>query len=281
MTLRERVVRLGGDRGRVGILTRDGGRSGVSVALLNAGWLHHVGPNRLHVHLARALGEEGHEVFRFDFSGIGDSPPRTDGLPRPEANLLEGVEAVDLLASGDRGGEIVVGGLCSGADAAFRIALEDERVTGAVFLDGFPYRTPGWYLRHYGRRIFRLSSWRRLFAGAEEVRKSLDHAVASPVEGGRDIPPLNDAREGLKRLAERGTRLLFVYTGGMASFFNHERQFGETFPGLREHPRVSVRLLPDADHIFSFGLHQRRLLDILTEWLSGFRDVPGAGGGGA
>ena len=40
---------------------------------ITAGLLHHVGPNRLHVELARQLARQGAPGLRFDLSGTGDS----------------------------------------------------------------------------------------------------------------------------------------------------------------------------------------------------------------
>ena len=50
-----------------------------TVVLLNAGIVHRVGPNRMHVLLARALAAAGIPSLRFDMSGIGDSPEPTGG----------------------------------------------------------------------------------------------------------------------------------------------------------------------------------------------------------
>jgi len=56
-------------------------KSGKAIILLNAGAVHHIGPNRLYVPLARHLARSGHVVLRMDIAGIGDSVPR-DGDPR-------------------------------------------------------------------------------------------------------------------------------------------------------------------------------------------------------
>ena len=50
-----------------------------AVILLNAGLLHRVGPNRLHVDVARRLAEAGFTSLRFDMSGVGDSELPGDG----------------------------------------------------------------------------------------------------------------------------------------------------------------------------------------------------------
>ena len=73
----EQVLLFGTNRCLVGMLTEPE-KSQVpadlpAFILFNAGLLHRVGPNRLHVTLARRLARRGFPVLRFDFSGIGDS----------------------------------------------------------------------------------------------------------------------------------------------------------------------------------------------------------------
>ena len=56
------------------------GTNDLAVIFVNAGLIHHIGPNRLHVLLARALGRQGVASLRIDLSGVGDSAPRADHL---------------------------------------------------------------------------------------------------------------------------------------------------------------------------------------------------------
>ncbi len=85
--MKEHALLLGKDRSLVGILTENGdadfpGKNELTgVLLLNAGLIHHIGPSRIYVKIARMLASMGFIVLRFDFSGIGDSGPRKDKLP--------------------------------------------------------------------------------------------------------------------------------------------------------------------------------------------------------
>ena len=82
--MNEQALSLGPNHSIVGILTsppRGVARKGIAVLLLNAGLIHHVGPNRLYVRLARVLASMGFSTVRFDFSGIGDSCIRVDNMP--------------------------------------------------------------------------------------------------------------------------------------------------------------------------------------------------------
>src|SRR5436190_8757987 len=98
--MRERAVRLG-KNAMVGVLTEPDPQvrsaDAPAVVLLNAGLLHRVGACRLHVRVARALAPAGFTSLRFDFSGMGDSEPRRDGLSFEEAAVREVQEAMDYL----------------------------------------------------------------------------------------------------------------------------------------------------------------------------------------
>ncbi len=71
----EKIALFGESRNLVGVITQpgDGPAPDFAFVLLNAGVIHHVGPNRINVKLARRLADSGFTVMRFDLSGIGDS----------------------------------------------------------------------------------------------------------------------------------------------------------------------------------------------------------------
>ena len=101
--MRERTLLFGDGKSLVGIITEPPPSDEVlarpAVILLNAGLLHRIGPNRVHVRLARRLAEAGFVVMRFDYSGIGDSRPRTDDTPFARSALAETRQCMDVLAS--------------------------------------------------------------------------------------------------------------------------------------------------------------------------------------
>ena len=75
----ERPVMIGADRNLMGIVCEPDGpwpASRPAMIMLNAGLIHRVGPNRLHVRLARELAARGFLSLRLDLSGRGDSDPR-------------------------------------------------------------------------------------------------------------------------------------------------------------------------------------------------------------
>jgi hypothetical protein len=123
--------------------------------------------------MARALVKEGMTSLRFDFSGIGDSEPRRDGLIFEQAAVQEIRDAMDLLAHTRGIGRFILAGLCSGADMAFYGAQADERVIAIGQLDPFVYRTRYFYLMRYGPRLTKPTSWMNLVTGRNVIGRRL------------------------------------------------------------------------------------------------------------
>ena len=160
--MRERPVVFGPDRGLVGVVTEPGGlgaASGVACIFLNAGLVHHVGPNRLYVRLSRLAASLGFVAMRLDVANRGDSDPRRDGLPFLDGCVADVRAAMDLLQQSLGVEKFVLMGICSGAINSIHAAMLEPRVVGAIAIDGPAHPTPGYYLRRYARRIVSVQSW--------------------------------------------------------------------------------------------------------------------------
>jgi alpha/beta superfamily hydrolase len=271
----EHAVIFAGGHPLVGVLTEaetDGNPARPAVVFLNAGILHRVGPNRLHVRIARELARRGFASLRFDVSGVGDSPPRTDGLPLRTAALGDIREALDFVGAQLGASTFILVGLCSGADLAFRAALDDERIVGAVLIDGLPYHTLRSRFHHYSSRLIRRGGWRRLLALDGPVWRRLrgqaEPARPSAATGRRDVPPRHEAEANLRQLTERGVRLLLLYTPDRD--YSYPRHFADTFPHVRS-DRVDVAYFPDSDHTFTLRANQDLLVRSIYGWISWFR----------
>jgi hypothetical protein len=125
--VRERPVELGPAR-LFGVLSEpenDIDPSAPTVLFLNVGLIGHQGPGRLWVELARACAAAGGvRCLRADLSGIGDSPTRP-GRPELVARPASAAEDVDDIrrAMTGEGSDLIVIGVCSGADHAIESAL--------------------------------------------------------------------------------------------------------------------------------------------------------------
>ena len=180
-----------------------------TVILLNANVVHRVGPFRLYVNIARKLNALGFSVLRFDLSGIGDSPTRRSDLPYEERSVSEVKEAMDFISEEKGAKYFVLLGLCAGADSSYRTAVADKRVVGIVLLDGYGYRTPGYYIRHYLPRLVSAAVWLRFLKRSLQTSiKKLNKAneefdVAGFYAGVRNFPPKNQMKSELKELVGR------------------------------------------------------------------------------
>jgi len=285
----ERVIRFGANSNLVGILTEpdpDTRIDDAPVAIyLNSGIIHRVGASRIHVQLARRLAADGHTSFRFDFSGIGDSEPRRDSLRFDESAVLETQEAIDHIGRTTGTSRFVLVGLCSGADMAFATGIRDPRVVGIVQFDPYAYRTPKWFLRYYGPRIFRLSVWTN--AVRVRWRELVERLRPDVADGGpsvfvapeyrRTFPPKSSVETGLLTLMERRAHLLICFTGH-ETHVNYTEQYAESFAAVDFGSRLTVHHFPGADHTFTALPWQARLVDEVGSWyqtrFGEVRDVP-------
>ncbi len=277
--IRERAIQFGDGAALVGVLSeaRQGETAGSgkpALLILNAGILHHVGPSRLHVTLARQMAGAGFPTLRFDISGIGDSEPRRDGMHVDEAVIAEVRQAMDYLAQKKGVTSFILGGICSGADSSFRAALADPRVVGIFQIDGYAYLNLRHHYHHYAPRVFHLAPWLRF---GRKLIGRLRTGLGLPMGKGaqpdalatfvRRFPPKSEVESGLQTLSARGVRQLHVYTGGQSLHYNYRDQFWDNFRAVDFQGQAHHEYLPDADHTFT-GLEQQKLLvECLSSWI--------------
>ncbi|HUR39650.1 MAG TPA: alpha/beta fold hydrolase, partial [Verrucomicrobiae bacterium] len=141
----ERVCRFGADAHLFGILSRTSDDADKpAVLIFNGGAVHHVGPNRVYVTLARHLASMGFACLRFDLEGIGDSVLRKPGRenhPYPEHAIADARAAMDFLRERYGYRRFIAMGLCSGAHTAFHtaLALEDDSIEELVLINPFAF----------------------------------------------------------------------------------------------------------------------------------------------
>ena len=277
--IREKVVRFGKSTSLVGIASEPPASAPAAerpaVLLLNSGILHRVGACRFHVTLARRLAEQGAHVLRFDFAGIGDSEVRRDDLPFERSAIVEIREAMDYLEASKGVKRFLLFGLCSGADMAFEAAHVDDRVVGLAVLDPWVYRTPRYFVQHYGPRLLTPSAWRNFVRArlAPQRAASVGQGAADGVPEDldlptyvREFPPREAAEQRLRALVARGVRLCTIFSGGQIDHYNYCGQFRDAFRGVGFGDQLQEAYLPEADHIFTNLGHQRILADTVAAW---------------
>ncbi len=277
--MRQRVVKFGSATPLAGILTEAAPVAGSDkpwVLLLNSGILHHVGVNRLHVQIARRLAQQGFGSLRFDFSGLGDSESRRDNLSFEQSAPAETREAIDFLACTKGARQVVLVGLCSGADVAHLTALQDERVIGLGLLDPWAYRTRGYWLHYYASRLVSAARYRHwIRVRLERIGKRFSKA---PVIDERDpemyempnylreFPPRERVATDLRALIGRGTELLFMFSGGLEEY-NHRGQYKASFPDVSFGGCLLEAHVPEATHVFSAVAHQQLVVSTISNWM--------------
>jgi alpha-beta hydrolase superfamily lysophospholipase len=288
-TFTERAVRFGPDERLFGIITAPNEQTTApSVILLNTGAGHHVGPHRLYVPLAREWAARGHVVFRFDLGGIGDSRPPGNLDPNiayPAHMLDDAREAIAFIRREAPNRRVIVAGLCSGGWLAFRAARDGLVVDGVVSIN------PPLYLRdgdagrqwvHEGRELERYqrsmrdpSKWMKALRGRASyatftrmAATAIAQRMTMGMAGRRGTLFPDGLARDLMTIAERGVRILFVFSrgdNGLAYFQLHAQ------PALR---RPTVRhlvdqaFIEDAGHACRPQAAQQRLRDLLTDFVS-------------
>ena len=282
--MRERAVQFGTDVVHTGILCEPADAAAAEgrpvCLMLNAGLIHRVGPNRLHVNLARALAAAGYPSLRFDMSGRGDTDVRTDGETFVKSGIRETQSAMDYLEQLRGARRFVPMGICSGAHDAIRTAMVDTRIVGAVLIEFYVYPTPAHRMWHYLRRVTNAGSWADTLAGRNALGHSLRRRLGLQSGGYVEEPsredlggttegfilPRQEVDAALKTVADRGTELCFVYAGA-SGMCNYRGQLYDAYPSLRGHGQIRVAFFAGADHTFTRLDYQRELIDTVTRFM--------------
>jgi pimeloyl-ACP methyl ester carboxylesterase len=241
-----------------------------TVLLVNAGLLGRIGPFRLHVILARELAKMGFSTLRLDLSGIGDSGRHRDNRPRVEQHLTDIRDALDYLEKERGASKFIVMGICTGADNAHRALREDERVVGAVCVDGYSYPTVRYYANHYLPKFVSRTSWSNLLGkvlnkfGASRSAES-DSAEEDELDYRWKLPPKEQAESDYRHFIARDARLMCVYTAGWRCNYSH--QLADAFSSLNFGNCISSVYLPNATHIFKVEEDRKSLIGAIKPWL--------------
>ena len=274
--MQEEAMLLGPGQSNVGVFTPAtdplGAQSNTAVICITAGLLHHVGPHRMHVLLARSLAEEGISTLRFDLSGIGDSSVRTDDLPALEAPVQEIKDAINELET--RGfTRFILFGICSGAVQAAKVAVGNPNIAGIIQVntgtdDGntevYSQAAAQFYLK---RSFWNLNAWKNLFTGKVNYRAlivTLFAALIDKLKGGhKNATSMEEEfQNGIQLLTQQGTSVLMVLSDRHAQFY---AIYKKVFEKLRC-AQFNTLVYADTDHLFTSLSVQQELIGQICQW---------------
>jgi hypothetical protein len=269
----EKAISFGPEGVLAGVLTEPdqaSWRAGAPAVLMwNVGLNHHVGPWRFNVELARMLGKRGVPSLRFDVSGLGDSETRRDTRSDHERALADVTDAIGYLEKRKIARSVILVGFCSSVDAAHVLAARDPRVAGVVYLEGYAFRTRGFWMRYPLRLVDRPRVKRFL-------KNALPRVFGDEVSGtgwgqraavfAREYPSTEQLRRDFASMVAEKKRLLFVYVG-VDTNYNHRDQFFEMY--LDQGPRdgIDVDYFGDMDHTFFRVEDRQRVLERVASWV--------------
>jgi alpha/beta superfamily hydrolase len=254
--------------------------------MLNAGSVHHIGPDRMWVQLARAWAARGFMVLRMDISGIGDSPPRR-GHADNEVYSSQAVNDVALALEYLRNRMSIeqchLLGLCSGAYHAFKVAAAGHALASAVMINPLTFH---WregavmdkelmeddvleVASKYRRMLFTREPWLKLVRGQIDLQVVILVVVRRIADVLRDrlrelarllgVPLKVDLARELTAAAGLGTSLRFIFAARSPGYDLLYRQGGHVVRRLLQLGGLSIDLIPEADHTFTQFATRERL----------------------
>lgn len=293
LNMKEKAFNFGEKYGLAGILCEpeENQQKKPAILMLNSGLIYRAGPNRAYVKLSRSLAEEGYISFRYDFSGIGDSLVAENNCSFEENGIDETCQAIDQIAPKDRVDGIVLFGICSGADIAFKTALVNENVTGLVLVNGTylnnkeklrmaPVASRNTTIRYYKKNIFSFTRWKKIVTGKSRVInksniKGLIRIVFGRVKrkSGEKLlhqPPINSGSEQLnnwRKLLDRGVEIFEIYSEGSQSYDYYRMADYKSLRKSKEGYQWKTKILKDVDHTFTPVWSHYELIESVKSWL--------------
>lgn len=255
------------------------------LVLLNAGSVHHIGPNRLHVELARRLAAEGITVARIDIPGLGDATGHADAQanhPYQRHALDDLKTALHALRDRCQPASLHAAGICSGAYHALQLAAGERLLDSATVInpltfewrEGMTVAIPGSKVvaesARYGRRAFELSAWLKLFQGRVAYRRLLQvmsrrlmQVLWRGLRSGSaaiGLPIRSHLDRTLAAAAAQGVTLHFVTADSEPGLAMLREQAGDTAAQLQLCGQLHVSVIADADHTFTHFHPRQQLL---------------------
>ena len=275
--VQERVCSFGEGGKLFGVLARKGSDPTVpAVLMFNAGSVHHVGPNRVYVTLARSLAAMGFACLRFDLEGIGDSVMRGPGRenhPYPPHATADARAAIEYLKRAHGFMRFIALGLCSGAHTAFQAGLCEAglEIEELILINPLVY-----YYREgmslevvdtfsdaqaYKQSMRDPKRWLKLLRGDVNFRRLLEVAISHPKTIARSyidaaVETLMPSRaprlsQDLRRLMANDRRVTFMLSERDAAREILMSGAKRTVTRAVKAGKIRLEVISGADHTFS------------------------------
>jgi len=274
----------------VGMLHPASGKQELGVLVMVAGGpQYRIGGHRQLVLWARKISAQGFPVFRFDFSGMGDSYGEYLDFENTEEDIGAALDRFFQETPSLK--QVILWGECNACSASLVYAHKDPRVTGIVMLNPWVRTEQGQakaVVKHYYlNRLTQRSFWAKVFSLKFDFLGSIRSAIRMislacgqgggdrdneerNAETGPDLRPLPDRMfDGLSRF--KGRIMLVMSGRDLIS-----REFDDLLqaaPAWRKHlaARSLVRHdLKYADHTFSCKEWRDQIAEWGIEWLFSF-----------
>jgi pimeloyl-ACP methyl ester carboxylesterase len=276
VTYKEQAVLLG-QHSLVGIVTRPPSthqKDEPAIVILNTGIVHRVGHHRMYVSLSRDLAKSGRMVVRFDFAGIGDSKPRSDGSSPLADSLADIRQVLDSLEKNHQVNRFILVGLCSGADHAVLYGHTDPRVVGLVLMDPTLPPTLRYYLYYVIQRLRNVRNWISVATGRSGLVRLMSTHLLNSVRPKTELDglTLQNLRfssylvRSYRGAAAQGVRMLSVFTS-VSVRHTYKQQMLDAFPEASAGGKLRLEFFPETDHLFSGERERARLREVISDWL--------------
>jgi pimeloyl-ACP methyl ester carboxylesterase len=266
-----------------------------AVVLLNAGSAHHVGPNRLHVLLARRLAAAGFRCLRMDLHGLGDSVTpdcKLENETYPATAFRDVDLAMKFLEREIGVGRTVLMGLCSGAYVAFQSAAQfaNAALVECVMVNPRPFywqermpvesaqslkfevrqHTQSPAQNHDASRV-NLDRWELRHLADQQPQRDRSHSgpAAFPPH-----PPTNDLPGDLARTVSTRRLLTFYFARSDPGYDVLTFSAKGLVEEMCRTGQMRICFIEDADHSFTRRGPREALLDAIVADLYGRYAAP-------
>jgi hypothetical protein len=176
-------------------------------------------------------------------------------------------EAIETLHAKRGVDSFILMGICGRASISFYTAVDDPRVIGLILAN--PALNPVLtVLERYKNKLRNAASWRRLITGKIDLAHHLKSAKriktlllgrlvradektlieSSKATVNRDLMMPDNIGPRLEALAERGVRVLLVFSDQDPGLGYFRKRYGKSFERLSQHPGMSVEVLSTDAH---------------------------------